>query len=266
MSIELNYYIYALQNTILIGLGRMTKSICMASYNGSPFIAKQIASILPQLQDGDELIVVDDSSKDDTLQIVRSFDDPRIKLHSNSANQRHVKTFSRAMSLAGNELIFLCDQDDIWEMDRLDIFEEKFLEFPEVQLITSNFYCIDDNDQPVEHKLNKVSASTSFNYKSNIIRILRGDIGYYGCAMAFRKDLLPVILPVPDYVEAHDLWIAMAANLLRSNLHIEEKTLAHRIHHSNTSNLNRSLIKKLDARIGFIKQYRDLSKRQKFFH
>jgi glycosyltransferase involved in cell wall biosynthesis len=55
-------------------------SVCMATYNGSRFIRKQIDSILSQLSDNDELIISDDDSTDDTQQIIHSIGDKRIKL------------------------------------------------------------------------------------------------------------------------------------------------------------------------------------------
>lgn len=241
----------------------MNKSICIATYNGSKYIRKQIASILQQIGENDEIVIVDDCSKDNTVEILESYEDERIKIFKNLKNLRHVRSFEKAISLASNDLIFLSDQDDIWEEGRLKLFENFFIRFPNVQVIASNFYCINDNDQKVENNLRKVSSNSSFNYRKNILDIITGKIGYFGCAMAFRKKVVPIVLPIPENVEAHDLWIAMAGNLLKSNLHIDDKTLYHRIHDNNASDLDRKIYKKIQARIGFIKQYKELKKRIK---
>ncbi len=239
----------------------MTKSICLATYNGTKFIDKQLSSILEQLGENDEVIIVDDCSTDNTYDILNSYADNRIKVFRNEKNLRHVKSFERAISLASKEFIFLSDQDDIWVEGRLRVFEDNFLKHPEIQLITSNFHCIDDNDCEIENPLRKVLGSESLLYKKNIAAIFSGKIGYYGCAMAFRRSFVDKILPIPVYVEAHDLWLGMAGNLLKSNLHLDEKTLYHRIHQNNASNLNRSVFKKIQARLGFFKAYRELVKR-----
>jgi glycosyltransferase involved in cell wall biosynthesis len=55
-------------------------SVCMATYNGSRFIRKQIDSILSQLSENDELIISDDNSTDDTREIIYSIGDSRVKL------------------------------------------------------------------------------------------------------------------------------------------------------------------------------------------
>ena len=56
----------------------MKLSVCMATYNGEKFIAEQLASILPQLDGGDEAVISDDSSTDGTPALIRGFGDPRI--------------------------------------------------------------------------------------------------------------------------------------------------------------------------------------------
>ena len=239
----------------------MTKSICIATFNGSKYIAKQLDSVIEQLGEDDEIIIVDDYSADNTLEILTTYSDVRIKLYQNEKNLRHVKTFERAISLSSNELVFLCDQDDIWEVDRLEIFESYFLQYPQVMLVSSNFNCINDEGEVIENHLRKVNSIDSFLYRKNIIAIFAGKIGYFGCAMAFRKELISTILPIPEYVEAHDLWIAMAANYMKANLHINEKTLYHRIHQNNTSDIKRNIQKRMRARLGFFKLYRELARR-----
>src|SRR5436305_15139268 len=78
-------------------------SVCMATYNGEKFIARQVRSILEQLAPDDELIVVDDCSSDGTVDAIRRLDDPRIAIHCNDRNRREVYSFSRAISLARHE-------------------------------------------------------------------------------------------------------------------------------------------------------------------
>ena len=58
-------------------------SVCIATYNGEAYIAEQVDSILSQLSDEDEIIISDDHSTDRTLQILRSYNDPRIPIYTN---------------------------------------------------------------------------------------------------------------------------------------------------------------------------------------
>ena len=119
-------------------------SVCMATYNGEKFIKQQIESILQQLKSNDELIIVDDYSNDNTVQIIQGFNDDRIKLYQNDINRKHVFTFGKAIAIAKNDLIFLSDQDDIWEMNRIEVFKGYFRK-TDALLISSNFLIFDEN-------------------------------------------------------------------------------------------------------------------------
>lgn len=89
-------------------------SVCMASYNGAIFIKQQAVSILNQLGLEDELIISDDGSKDNTLEILASLNDSRIKIYHHSAPHGVVSNFENAIKHASGDYIFLSDQDDIW--------------------------------------------------------------------------------------------------------------------------------------------------------
>ena len=69
--------------------------------------------------------------------------------------------------------------------------------------------------------------------------------------MCLHRDILPVVVPIPRYVESHDLWIAMAANLTGRNRHLDYKSLLRRVHGGNASIIKRPLYKKLTSRIVF---------------
>lgn len=83
-------------------------SVCMATYNGEKFIERQLNSILPQLDESDEVIIVDDSSKDNTINLIEEMKkkDKRIKLIQNNPNLGVLKSFNKAMNLAQGILFF----------------------------------------------------------------------------------------------------------------------------------------------------------------
>lgn len=81
-------------------------SVCMASYNGAIFIKQQAVSILNQLGLEDELIISDDGSKDNTLEILASLNDSRIKIYHHSAPHGVVSNFENAIKHASGDYIF----------------------------------------------------------------------------------------------------------------------------------------------------------------
>jgi glycosyltransferase involved in cell wall biosynthesis len=207
-------------------------SVCMATYNGSEYLMDQISSILNQLHHNDELIIVDDCSIDKTLSIINSFKDKRIKLYTNQKNLGHIATFERALNFASSEIIMLSDQDDLWIKNRLDILRNKMLE-KRVNLITSKFHLIGKEASNLCNRQLFVKEKESSSFIKNIFNIFAGRRSYFGCSMALNKKLLQLALPFPSFIESHDIWLALVANVSRSNWHLEQPSLFRRIHDNN---------------------------------
>lgn len=206
-------------------------SVCMAAYNGARFIEEQIATILPQLSEQDELIVIDDRSQDDTLARVEAILDERIVLLRNESNQGYVRTFARAISHARGDVVFLSDQDDRWLPGRVDAM---LASLASADLVVSNFGSFGGDLTRVQSK--RLRASDSGRWRSNIFWIWVGTRPYYGCCMAFRRQLVGQLLPFPEYLdETHDQWIGYVANANRSVVHLEANTLDRRVHDANSS-------------------------------
>jgi glycosyltransferase involved in cell wall biosynthesis len=230
----------------------MSISVCLASYNGAKFIELQLESIIKQLHDDDEIIIVDDCSSDNTLEVIRSMNDERIKMFLNEINRGHVFSFGRAISLATKDIIFMSDQDDIWIGGRVALMKSKLLN-SDAMLVSSNSNFVDSKGDKIDFNVDGVRPEFSDKNLSNIIDVFKGKGNYYGCAMAFKKELKKLILPIPNYVESHDLWIAMAANMAKSNLHCIEATLNRRVHGANASIVKRKLFLKLWSRLIFLR-------------
>lgn len=240
----------------------MNVSVCMATYQGEKYVERQLRSILEQIGPDDEVIVVDDCSGDRTVELVREIGDPRVVVIQNSENRREVYSFGKAIELARGDIIFLADQDDVWLPGRVELMCSRLLASKAV-LLTSNFEWMDASEQPLDIAFDGVSSRTSAHHLKNIFDIFIGKTNYFGCAMAFRRELVPLITPIPSYVESHDLWIALAANQIGSNLHTDDKTLRKRRHGSNTTSTisNRSLFLRLRSRWIFLRSMMDLMAR-----
>lgn len=216
----------------------MNASVCMATYNGQRFLREQINSILLQLQKDDELIIIDDASLDATHEIINAFTDARIHYQRNNQQLGHVQTFSLAMAQAQKDIIVLADQDDLWTENRLHTLKAAFTNCP-AHVIAGNFTYINENGKSLPIPPLSLQLKDSEKNVSNVVNIFLGRRPYYGCAMAFRRNFNAAILPIPAWVESHDLWIAMAGNLHKSMLHIEEYLLLKREHSENVSTKKR---------------------------
>jgi glycosyltransferase involved in cell wall biosynthesis len=232
----------------------MQTSVCMATYNGSKYVREQIDSIICQLESGDELVVVDDNSLDDTWTILSGYIDPRIKIFKNSQNLGVNRTFARAIALADGDIIFLSDQDDVWIKGRLKHMLAPFAK-RHVNVVASNFRLIDLHGDVIPGRLAPdLDSIDDARPWINIAQIFIGSKNYYGCAMAFRATFRDSILPYPPKTECHDIWIAMIANLQRSIVHLDRPTLMHRVHGNNASIIKRPWHLKLLARMYLLMQ------------
>jgi len=202
-------------------------SVCMATYDGSAYVLDQLASILAQLGPGDEVIVADDSSTDGTAEIVAGLGDERVVLLRNDRNLGHVRTFERALRAARGEVLFLADQDDLWVEGRVVAMVDALDRRP---VVAGNVTVFGTRTGPHTRAL---LASDSGAGLRNLLGILAGRRPYFGSAMALRREVLPLLLPIPPYVESHDVWLAMLANLTGGVEHLEQPVLLRRLHGSN---------------------------------
>jgi glycosyltransferase involved in cell wall biosynthesis len=241
----------------------MRVSVCMATYNGERYIEAQFFSIVEQISEQDEIVVVDDCSSDGTFVFLSGLRDPRVKIFRNEKNVGVNYSFQRAISLCSGRYIFLSDQDDVWVGGRLDLM---LAALQENILVSSNFALINSIGSSIENSFYRplISRESGDNVR-NIIGIFLGRRNYFGCAMAFQRSLVQLVMPIPDYVESHDLWIAMAGCAIGSISHIEQETLKRRIHGENASVISRPLWAKIIARVSFIRQFFELQRRLKYF-
>lgn len=176
----------------------------MATYNGAQHLQSQIASILKQLAAPDKLIIVDDKSTDNTVDIIRNFKDSRIQLIINPFNIGAALTFNRALHEAKGDLIFLSDQDDLWHDDKVstlvDIFSSKNLD-----LIVHDAKVVRD-EKLVHASLFKMTDSAPGVIKNIISNT------FTGCCMAFRREIFTETLPISPHIGIfHDAWIGVLA-------------------------------------------------------
>ena len=205
-------------------------SVCMASYNGALYIERQLRSILCQLGQADEVIVVDDHSSDATLDVVEKISDSRIKIFRNVSNEGVLRTFERAIRLASGEIIFLSDQDDIWYPAKVRSYLQAFDGRPEVTLVLSDARVINDVGEVVTESFFKSRGGFSPGLLHNITKNK-----YLGCTLAFRRSLVDKFLPFPEDIPMHDMWIGCINSIYGTSCFLDMPLMAYRRHQYNAS-------------------------------
>ena len=217
----------------------MNLSVALCTYNGEKFLTEQLDSILNQTQKITEIIVCDDGSTDQTISILENYNVrfPNLfKIHQNEHNLRSVKNFEKAISLCTGEIIFLSDQDDIWVCNKVEDYVSYFNNHPNINVLASNGYCIDQNS--IVHEKYAFWDAPQFLRDKNI------DVDYFkiithisniatGASMAFRKSIVNDILPFPLMNNFHhDEWIALISSATSSFDLLNKKYFYYRIHDS----------------------------------
>ena len=223
-------------------------SVAMATYNGEKYIKEQVDSILNQTRDIDELVISDDGSTDSTLEIVKKYNDNRIKI-INGPKKGIKQNFSNAIKNTTGDIIFLSDQDDVWKTNKVDIVVNTFIN-TDCTLVVHNADIVDEN-------LKTMNLDT-FTWRKSGSGIIKNIIKntYIGCCMAFKSELKKYILPIPDDIEMHDQWIGIInEKKCGKSVFIVNKLIKYRRHENNGSSMKHyPLNKMIKNRIRFIKE------------
>lgn len=219
-------------------------SVCMATYNGEKYIKEQLSSILSQLSEKDEIIVSDDSSTDKTVEIIESFQDKRIKILKKNKFRQPNLNFENALKYSKGDIIFLSDQDDVWVENKVEIILNQLKKY---DLIVSDAFITNE-------KLNITNESLFSEVNSNrgiLKNIIKNT--YYGCCMAFKREVLKKALPFPKTREiGHDLWLGIIADRYFKVKFLKEKLIYFRRHENTLTTIKKSkrrLILKLLGRV-----------------
>jgi glycosyltransferase involved in cell wall biosynthesis len=204
---------------------RLTISVCLASFNGAKFIREQVESVLAQLGPDDELVVSDDGSTDETIRLLEGFDG-RLRLVDTVRAGGVVKNFERALMSCRGDLIVLCDQDDVWLDGRAHFIRERLRQ---VTLLVMNGEVVGPDLTPLGKDI-----YTMVGVPAGFIRTFIST-RYVGACMAFRRELLDVVLPFPSNIRWHDWFIALVATLLFDIECSDRRTILFRRHGSNAS-------------------------------
>lgn len=196
-------------------------SIVMATYNGELYVEKQLKSIINQTYKNIEIIICDDASTDNTIEIVEKLFDERVFLLKNHKNTGFVKNFETALKAAGGEFIALSDQDDIWEKNKI---ERLLQEIGNFDLIHSNCSLIDDKDNEISQKW---MSHEKFFTKINDLLLFNN---VTGCTMMVRRESLIRALPFPKGLAYHDWWLAINAAEGNGIKFLDESLVRYRQH------------------------------------
>lgn len=227
-------------------------SIAMCTYNGERYIKEQLDSILSQTYTNIELIITDDKSSDRTVSIIKEYQarDKRIKLYENETNLGFLKNFEKAISLCSGEYIALADQDDIWKENKLELFLDNI---QDNVLIYSDAIIIDkDSKKTGTHLIQPKSRLCSGH--CNKAFFLNNFIS--GNTMMFKTELREYILPIPEQMSYHDIWIGYVASTYGTITYTDEPMTYYRKYEGQVTHQGDVIPKNIFKRLQYKKNLR----------
>lgn len=207
----------------------MRVSVALATYNGAAFLDEQLQSLASQSVPPDEIILCDDGSLDGTLDVAARFAETHpgisVELHRNGRRLGYAANFATAIARCTGDVIFLCDQDDVWFPDKIATVLDLFAGSQHTLLVVNDAQLVESDLSPTGCTLHQRLRDVGLGSRDNL----------YGCCMALRRSFLAVILPVPAEIMGHDGWINSIANAAGADRRVESCLQAYRRHGANAS-------------------------------
>ena len=227
---------------------RKRVALVLCAYNGLKWVASQIESLLGQSACPSEVVLSDDASTDGTWTVLEDLAKRLrargavVALHRNSGNVGYVAHFADALVRATGDVIFLCDQDDIWYPDKLAVMAGYFEEDPALVMLHSDARLVDatgsDMGCTLFEALQLVPAEIERIHVGRAFEVLVRRSCVTGATMAIRRELLQWALPVgAGWI--HDEWLAVIAAAVGKVDVIERPLIDYRQHGGNQIGMRR---------------------------
>lgn len=219
--------------------------VLMCLYNGEKFLTEQLNSLLSQTRKPDEVLIYDDMSTDNSVQIIKNFINEHNlytwHLFENTQNSGWRRNFYDAIVSGHNDddIIFFCDQDDIWDARKIEIMAGAMEQNKGILRLSSEQLTVDADNKELNTWIRSVNTNTMEiareNYLNNLYTV--GWLNRIGCAMAIRGKLANYIAKNYEFSKffAHDEICVNASDYLCGGYLIDYASIRYRVHGGNAS-------------------------------
>jgi glycosyltransferase involved in cell wall biosynthesis len=228
-------------------------SVAMCTYNGSRYLPEQLRSIAGQTVVPYEVVICDDGSQDETLNILREFAAQSafaVKVVANPERLGPARNFGTAIAACAGDIIVLSDQDDVWRPHKISSLVSALEGDPEAVYAFSDAGMIDPGGKSLGRTLwDSVGLRERVHRFSGAgqVEILLKENLIPGASMAFRASFRKTILPLPGGW-MHDYWIVLLGSVLGHGVPVNDVLFDYRQHPNQVCGWGTRLLPKL-ARI-----------------
>lgn len=237
----------------------MKISVALVYHDGGVYIEEQIQSILSQLAGTDELILSVDRAFDGSMDLLQTWEkrDPRVFV-TLAVSKGLIQNYAHAISMCSGDLIFLSSQDDPWLPGKVARVKQAFHD-KKVMAVVHNGWVMAEGEAGQCETLFQKDPPVK-GYGRNLWKI-----SYRGCSMAFRKELIPAILPIPESVLSYEYWIGAMAEVMGEIVFLEEPLFLYRGNQKIWEQETRRLPvkKRLGMFVALLKRKRELENEEK---
>jgi len=232
----------------------------MTVYNGSRYLVESIKSVLNQTLKNFEFLIIDDNSKDNSVEIIKSFNDQRINLVLNEINIGQTRSLNKGIELSKGDYISRLDQDDLFEGEKLEKQMNFFKDNPQIVLLGTSGKLIDN------HGITLGKFYTKTNHK-DIIRYILIDNPFAHSSVVFKKNIVHSIFCYDQslhFSQDFDLWVRLASEgYIMANL--PGNFVSIRIHENQTSKIKKFQIDKINEELFVIEKIFSLPDLSNYF-
>lgn len=218
-------------------------SVAIAAYRGEKYIAEQLRSLFSQTRVVDEIIISDDSEDSRTEQVVRQEAanwNGELKYIRNLQKKGIEANFRNAVRAASGDMVFLCDQDDVWLPEKVETLANELESHPECQVVACNSEMVSAALKPLGRSIpadmkTAEPIMTAINHKNAFPYMLALKMIIPGHAMAMTRAFVPLFLAMPDKMKFHDVWLEQTAALFETMRYVNKTLTLYRVHENNAS-------------------------------
>lgn len=209
-------------------------TVLLATYNGEKYIAEQLDSILEQTYKDIKVVIRDDGSTDNTINIINRY----LEIYPETificpttyATGSAAENFFKLLELNSDDYIMLCDQDDVWLPNKVEITLKAMREAESENtpvLVHTDLFVADENLNIISNSFAKFqSLSPNRNSLNNML--MQNNIT--GCTVMINKPLKELLFTYPKNCAMHDWWLGIIAAAFGKIVYVDTQTMLYRQH------------------------------------
>lgn len=263
---------------------RESTAILLATHNGEKFLEPQLLSLVNQTFKNFDLWIIDDGSKDSTVRILEKFRHQfqgEYFVQTRSKPQGPMASFSDLLNQSFDskakfyKYFLFCDQDDIWDPNKIEISISRLKNAVGPTLFHSDLRLIDSNDEVIGPSFQGKLGFSKFSGPDFFWDLMAQNV-VTGCTVAFNRELAKLAVPISKKAIMHDHWVGLIAGFFGNVLHESRPLLSYRQHSANATggigsssffkkikkNFKKIILAKWEQNFEFLKHIRTLEVEQ----